>query len=76
MALTAGRPISIPMGAAAKAARLDGGMRLAGRVAGTGSFSRARYTKCIAYSIEKICIYNYTYKYVSLKKCIDEAGRS
>jgi len=27
---------------------LDGGMRAEGRSAGTGSFSRARYTRCIA----------------------------
>lgn len=27
---------------------LDGGMRGGGRTEGTGSFSRARYTKCIA----------------------------
>lgn len=28
---------------------LEGGMRDGGRTEGTGSFSRARYTKCIAY---------------------------
>ena len=27
---------------------LDGGTRLAGRTTGTGSFSRARYTRCMA----------------------------
>lgn len=28
---------------------LDGGMRAEGRSAGTGSFSRARYTRCMAW---------------------------
>lgn len=28
--------------------RLDGGMREEGRTEGTGSFSRARYTRCMA----------------------------
>lgn len=28
--------------------RLDGGMREEGRMEGTGSFSRARYTRCMA----------------------------
>lgn len=34
--------------------RLDGGMREEGRTDGTGSFSRARYTRCIALTKENL----------------------
>lgn len=32
---------------------LEGGMRDGGRTEGTGSFSRARYTRCIAFECER-----------------------
>lgn len=36
---------------------LDGGTRAVGRSAGTGSFSRARYTKCMACEGTSYCYY-------------------
>ncbi len=36
---------------------LDGGMREEGRTEGTGSFSRARYTRCIAWTKEEMKLF-------------------
>lgn len=44
----AGSPGSVPVTKQRLFFLLDGGMRAEGRRAGTGSFSRARYTRCMA----------------------------
>lgn len=44
-----GSTATAPGSAMADFFRLEGGMRLAGKLLGTGSFSMARYTRCMAY---------------------------
>lgn len=55
-----GSTATAPGSATADFFLLDGGIREGGKVTGTGSFSMARYTRCIAWR-QKLYIYIYSY---------------